>query len=97
MLAEVTAMQLYCLQLGRLVEQDELEDTIAGLAKMNNTVKARQVIAEARNLLGGNGILLEYHVIRHMADIEAIYTFEGTETIQALIVGRHITGMGAFA
>jgi glutaryl-CoA dehydrogenase len=96
MLADVTAMQLYCLQLGRLVEQDELKDTIAGLAKMNNTVKAREVIAEARNLLGGNGILLDYHVIRHMADIEAIYTFEGTETIQALIVGRDITGISAF-
>jgi glutaryl-CoA dehydrogenase len=64
---------------------------------MNNTIKAREVIAEARNLLGGNGILLDYHVIRHMADIEAIYTFEGTETIQALIVGRDITGVGAFA
>jgi glutaryl-CoA dehydrogenase len=97
MLADVTAMQLYCLQLGRLVEQDKLRDTIAGLAKMNNTIKARQVIAEARNLLGGNGILLEYHVMRHMADIEAIYTFEGTETMQALIVGRDITGVSAFA
>jgi glutaryl-CoA dehydrogenase len=96
MLADVTAMQLYCLQLGRLVEQKQLKDTIAGLAKMNNTVRAREVIAEARNLLGGNGILLAYHVIRHMADIEAIYTFEGTETIQALIVGRDITGISAF-
>ena len=64
---------------------------------MNNTIKARQVIAEARNLLGGNGILLDYHVIRHMADIEAIHTFERTETIQALIVGRDITGISAFA
>jgi glutaryl-CoA dehydrogenase len=97
MLADVTAMQLYCLQLGRLVEQDKLRDTIAGLAKMNNTIKARHVIAEARNLLGGNGILLDYHVMRHMADIEAIYTFEGTETMQALIVGRDITGVSAFA
>jgi glutaryl-CoA dehydrogenase len=97
MLADVTAMQLYCLQLGRLVEQEKLKDTIAGLAKMNNTIKARNVIAEARNLLGGNGILLDYHVIRHMADMEAIYTFEGTEAIQALIVGRDITGITAFA
>ena len=96
MLADVTGMQLYCLQLGRLIEQQRLRDTIAGLAKMNNTIKARQVIAEARNLLGGNGILLDYHVRRHMADIEAIYTFEGTETIQALIVGRDITGVSAF-
>ena len=70
---------------------------IAGLAKLNNTRKARQVIAEARDLLGGNGILLENHVIRHMSDIEMLHTYEGTETIQTLIVGRDITGVGAFA
>ena len=63
---------------------------------MNNTRKARQVIADARDMLGGNGILLEYHVMRHMADIEAIHTFEGTESIQTLIVGRDITGVSAF-
>jgi glutaryl-CoA dehydrogenase len=97
MLAEVTAMQLYCLQLGRLADGGRLSDTIAGLAKLNNTRKARQVIAEARDLLGGNGILLENHVMRHMADIEALHTYEGTETIQRLIVGRDITGIGAFA
>jgi glutaryl-CoA dehydrogenase len=97
MLAEVTAMQLYCLRVARLGEHHELRDTIAGLAKMNNTTRARQVIAEARDLLGGNGILLENHVIRHMADLEAVHTFEGTATIQTLIVGRDITGVSAFA
>ena len=97
MLAEVTSMQLYCLQIGRLAERGELTDTIAGLAKLNNTRKARQVCGEARDMLGGNGILLENHVIRHMADIEAIHTYEGTETMQTLIVGRDITGLGAFA
>jgi glutaryl-CoA dehydrogenase len=97
MLAEVTAMQLYCLQIGRLAERGQLSDTIAGLAKLNNTRKARQVCADARDMLGGNGILLENHVIRHMADIEAIHTYEGTETMQTLIVGRDITGIGAFA
>ena len=97
MLAEITAMQLYCIRIGQLDETDDLSDTIASLAKLNNTSKAREVLAEARNLLGGNGILLENHVIRHMADMEAIFTFEGTETIQTLIVGRHITGVGAFA
>jgi glutaryl-CoA dehydrogenase len=97
MLAEVTAMQLYCLRLGRLIEEGRLTDTIAALAKMNNTRKARQVCWEARDLLGGNGILLDYHVMRHMADIEAIHTYEGTETIQTLIVGKDITGVGAFA
>jgi glutaryl-CoA dehydrogenase len=97
MLAEVCSMQLYCLRLGRLIEEGSLTDTIAAIAKMNNTRKARQVVAEARDLLGGNGILLDFHVIRHMADIEALHTYEGTETIQTLIVGRHITGVGAFA
>jgi glutaryl-CoA dehydrogenase len=96
MLAEVCSMQLICRQLGRLQNEGALTDTIAAIAKMNNTSRARQVIAEARDLLGGNGILLDYHIIRHMADIEAIHTYEGTETIQTLIVGRDITGVGAF-
>jgi glutaryl-CoA dehydrogenase len=96
MLAELTGMQLYCLQIGRLAERGQLTDTIAGLAKLNNTRKARQICAEARDMLGGNGILLENHVIRHMADVEAIHTYEGTETMQTLIVGRDITGIGAF-
>ena len=96
MLAEVCSMQLYCLRLGRLIEEGSLTDTIAAIAKMNNTRKARQVVAEARDLLGGNGILLDFHVVRHMADIEAIHTYEGTETIQTLIVGRDITGASAF-
>jgi glutaryl-CoA dehydrogenase len=97
MLAEVCSMQLYCLRLGRLIEEGKMTDTIAAIAKMNNTRKARQVILEARDLLGGNGILLDFHVMRHMADIEAIHTYEGTETIQTLIVGRDLTGVGAFA
>jgi len=97
MLADVCSMQLYCLRLGRLIEEGSLTDTIAAIAKMNNTRKARQVIFEARDLLGGNGILLDFHVIRHMADIEAIHASEGTETIQTLIVGRDITGASAFA
>ena len=97
MLAELTSMQLYCMQIGRLAEAGTLSPTMAGLAKMNNTRKAREIIADARDLLGGNGILLENHVMRHMADIEGIHTFEGTETMQTLIVGRDITGVTAFS
>jgi glutaryl-CoA dehydrogenase len=97
MLAEICAMQLYCLRLARLTEEGSYTDTIAALAKMHNTGKARQVLLEARDLLGGNGILLDFHVMRHLADMEAIHTYEGTETIQTLIVGRDITGVGAFA
>src|SRR5215475_5308930 len=96
MLADLTAMQLYCLQIGRLAEAGRLTPTVAGLAKMHNTSKARAITAEARDMLGGNGILLDYQVMRHMADLEAIHTFEGTETMQTLIVGRAITGIGAF-
>jgi glutaryl-CoA dehydrogenase len=96
MLAEVTAMQLYCLRLGRLIEEGRLTDTIAALAKLNNTVKARDVCRMGREILGGNGILLDHHVVRHLADMEALYTYEGTAEIQTLIVGRDITGVGAF-
>jgi len=96
MLAELTGMQLYCMQIAQLSAEGDSGPTIAGLAKMNNTRKARWILSEARDLLGGNGILLDNHVMRHMADIESIHTFEGTETIQTLIVGREITGLGAF-
>jgi glutaryl-CoA dehydrogenase len=96
MLGQVTAMQLYCRRLADLSLAGRLEPTLAGLAKAHNTATARAVLAEARDLLGGNGILLDFHVIRHMADIESIHTYEGTETIQRLIVGRDITGVTAF-
>ena len=76
---------------------DEASARVAGLAKMHNTRKARTITADARDMLGGNGILLDYQVMRHMVDLEAIHTFEGTETMQTLIVGRDITGVGAFA
>jgi glutaryl-CoA dehydrogenase len=85
-----------CFRSAQLGQRGELSDTIASLAKMNNTRKARHIIAEARDLLRGNGILLENHVMRHLADIEAVHTYEGTETIQTLLVGRAITGHAAF-
>ena len=97
MLAKVTAMQLYCRRLADLQAAGTLDPTLAGLAKMHNTSTAREVLADARDLLGGNGILLDFHVIRHMSDIEAIHTYEGTESMQTLIVGRDITGVSAFA
>jgi len=73
------------------------QEDYPGLAKMHNTSKARQVLSDARDLLGGNGILLDHHVIRHLVDLESIHTFEGTETVQTLLVGRDITGVAAFA
>ena len=95
MLQEVAGMQLFCMRLAQLHERGELDDTVASLAKQN-TSKARQICLEAHDLLGGNGILLDNHVVRHLADVEAIHTYEGTETIQTLLVGWDITGVGAF-
>ena len=97
MLADVTGMQLYCVQIAKLDAVGKLAPTLAGLAKLHNTSKALVVLADDPDMLGGNGILPDFHVIRHMADIESIHTFEGTETIQSLIVGRDITGIGAFS
>ena len=97
MLANVTSMQLLCLRLGQLQQEGRMTDAMASLAKMNNARLAREVVAEAREMLGGNGILLDYHIARHHADIEAVFTYEGTDTIQSLIVGRDITGVSAFA
>jgi glutaryl-CoA dehydrogenase len=97
MLGEVTAMQLYCIRLGRLIDDGKMSDTRASLAKYFCTVKARHVCRMARDILGGNGILLDFHVMRHMCDMEALLTYEGTAEIQTLLVGRDITGQGAFA
>jgi glutaryl-CoA dehydrogenase len=97
MLAEVTTMQLLCLRLSQLVDAGKMTAGMASLAKMNNALKARQVCADARDILGGNGILLDYHVARHQADMEATYTYEGTDTVQSLIVGREVTGVPAFS
>jgi glutaryl-CoA dehydrogenase len=96
MLAEVTSMHLLTLRLSQLAAEGRMTDGMASLAKMNNAAKARQVVADARDILGGNGILLENHVARHHADMEAVYTYEGTDAIQSLIVGREITGESAF-
>jgi glutaryl-CoA dehydrogenase len=96
MLAELTAMQLMCVQAATLDAAGELRPTQAALAKYNNTRKARMLASTARDLLGGNGILLENHVIRHLLDIESIHTYEGTESVQTLLIGRDVTGQSAF-
>ena len=96
MLAELTAMQLLTLRLSRLAASGQMTDGMASLAKMHNAATARRVVANARDILGGNGILLENHVARHQADMEAVFTYEGTDSIQWLIVGREITGLSAF-
>lgn len=96
MLSQVVTLQLHCRQLAELDAQGKLTDTQAALGKYTATRAAREVCAIGRDMLGGNGILLEHRVVRHFADIEALHTYEGTESIQALLVGRDITGTGAF-
>ncbi|UGS28267.1 acyl-CoA dehydrogenase family protein [Microbacterium resistens] len=96
MLEDLTAMQLYCRRMADMDAAGTLRPTQASLAKFHNTRAARRIAATARDLLGGNGILLENGVMQHMADIEAIHTYEGTESVQALLIGRDITGMSAF-
>jgi glutaryl-CoA dehydrogenase len=97
MLAETTAMQLICFRMAELQQQGALTGPMASLAKMYNAKKAKDVCSEARDILGGNGILLEYHVARHMTDMEIVHTYEGTDTIQSLIIGRDVIGISAFA
>lgn len=96
MLADLTTMRLVCMRLAALVGEGRLTPAMASLAKMHNAATARRVVAEARDLLGGNGILLDNHVGRHLGDVEVVSTVEGTDVVHALIVGREITGMSAF-
>lgn len=96
MLTDLTSMQLHCLRIAALDDAGTLRPTQASMAKFHNTRTARQIAATARDMMGGNGILLEHGVIQHQADIEAIHTYEGTESVQALLLGRDITGISAF-
>ncbi len=96
MLADLTCMRLLCMRLAELVAAGELTPAIASLAKMHNAERAKAVVGEARDLLGGNGILLENEVGRHLGDVEVVSTVEGTDIVHALIVGRQITGLSAF-
>jgi glutaryl-CoA dehydrogenase len=96
MLSNVTASACLCVRLSQLQEAGLAEDQHSALAKAFCTVRMRETVGLARELLGGNGILLEYHVGRFVADAEAIYSYEGTREMNTLIVGRAITGTGAF-
>ncbi|WBL20031.1 acyl-CoA dehydrogenase family protein [Citricoccus sp. NR2] len=96
MLADVTQMQLLCSRMAELQERDELTTPMASMVKMVTSRKALAVCREARDMMGGNGMLLENHVARHLTDMEVVSTYEGTDSMQALIVGRDITGISAF-
>jgi len=97
MLTEITKGQLLALQLGRLKDAGKLHFTQTSLAKRNNVVIALETARMARDILGANGISLEFPVIRHMCNLESVKTYEGTHDIHALIIGQEITGLNAFA
>jgi glutaryl-CoA dehydrogenase len=96
MLTEITKAQLLVLQLGRLKDAGTFTPQQVSLAKRNNVNMATEVAREARRLLGANGILAEYHSMRHMANLESVYTYEGTHDMHSLILGQEITGLAAF-
>jgi glutaryl-CoA dehydrogenase len=96
MLSNVTASQCMVLRLSQLQDAGKMREEHASLAKAFCTARARETVGWARELLGGNGILLDHHVARFVADAEAIYSYEGTREINVLVVGRAITGFGAF-
>jgi glutaryl-CoA dehydrogenase len=97
MLTEITKAQLLALQLGRLKDAGKMRPQQVSLAKRNNVNMACDIAREARRLLGGNGILVEYQSMRHMANLESVYTYEGTHDIHGLILGHDITGLAAFS
>lgn len=96
MLSNLTAMQTMVFRLSELQDEGKLKDEHASLAKVFCTLRTRDIVSRAREVMGGNGILLEYNVARFLADAEAIYSYEGTKEINSLIVGRSITGFSAF-
>jgi glutaryl-CoA dehydrogenase len=96
MLTEITKAQLLCVQLGRLKDKGTMTPEQVSLAKRNNVDMATEVARETRRLLGANGILAEYQAMRHLANLESVYTYEGTHDIHTLVLGQAITGWNAF-
>ena len=96
MARKITAAQFLSLQLGRLKDRGKLSPTQVSLAKWNNCRAALEVARDARDILGGSGISAEYVPIRHMLNLESVITYEGTETIHQLVVGKELTGVNAF-
>jgi glutaryl-CoA dehydrogenase len=96
MLGNITSSQALCLRLSQMQEEGTMKDEHASLAKGICTVRMRETVGWAREVLGANGILLEHHIGRFVADAEALYSYEGTREMNALIVGKAITGFSAF-
>jgi len=96
MALEITKAQLLSLQLGRLKDAGKMQPTQVSLAKWNNCRIALDIARDARDLLGGSGITVDYCPIRHANNLESVITYEGTQTVHQLVVGREITGINAF-
>jgi glutaryl-CoA dehydrogenase len=96
MLTEITKAQLVCLRLGQLKDANKMRPEHVSFAKRNNVAMALDVARMARDMLGANGIVNEYPVIRHMLNLETVNTYEGTFDVQTLVLGRDITGLSAF-
>ncbi|HXS81849.1 MAG TPA: acyl-CoA dehydrogenase family protein [Methylomirabilota bacterium] len=96
MLTEITKAQLLCVQLGRLKERGTATPAQVSLAKRNNCEIALSIAREARDILGANGITAEYPVMRHMCNLESVYTYEGTHNIHTLVLGEAVTGLSAY-
>jgi glutaryl-CoA dehydrogenase len=96
MISEISKAQLLAFQVGRLKDKDRANTAQISMLKMNNVWMARETARIAREILGANGIVDDYCVMRHMANLESVYTYEGTHDIHKLIIGQHITGISAF-
>jgi glutaryl-CoA dehydrogenase len=96
MLGNITAMQTMVMRLAQLQAEGRLRDEQASLAKQFAAARTREVVANAPEILGGNGILLDYGVMRYFCDAEALYSYEGTDEMNSLVVGRAVTGLSAF-
>jgi glutaryl-CoA dehydrogenase len=96
MARRVTTAQLLALRLGRLKDQGRMQHQQVSLAKWNNVRMALDIARECRDILGGAGITVEHAAIRHMLNLESVITYEGTETVHQLVVGRELTGISAF-
>ena len=96
MYTEIIKAQCLNLQIGRLKDEQRETPAMISLAKGNACREALKIARTCRNLLGGNGISLEYHVIRHMLNLESVFTYEGTDNVHTLVLGRHLTGINAF-
>jgi glutaryl-CoA dehydrogenase len=96
MITEITKAQFLALQVGRLKDQGRVHPSHISMAKRNNVWMARETASKAREVLGANGIVDDYPVMRHMANLESVYTYEGTQDIHTLIIGERITGIAAY-